>query len=171
MQISTLPSPNRVKATIDLPHNRPANLETTAEAHTKPIYLPQSSGCPRTAQGAEASTGELSPFQHQESEKTTEGSAGAGQNTTCRDETSDSRNPALSTSGSPQKTATTTREERHLRRERRPHRGESLEPRRSRYPQWWSCANRPRGGNKIYKSGFLFLGEREEVFRERESLN
>ncbi|GER47572.1 phosphoenolpyruvate carboxykinase [Striga asiatica] len=77
----------------------------------------------------------------QESEKTTEGSASAGQTTVCRDETSDARNPALSTGGVSSITAAATRKGRHLRRERRPHRGESREPRRSRYPRWWSCAN------------------------------
>ncbi|GER32865.1 Mo25 family protein [Striga asiatica] len=41
---------DRMRGTVDLPRNRPTNLRTTPEAHTKTISLPQSSG-------------ELPPFQ------------------------------------------------------------------------------------------------------------
>ncbi|GER49078.1 chloride channel E [Striga asiatica] len=76
----------------DRPTSEPPRKPTP---NLSPSHNP--AGDPRTAQDAEASTGELSPFQHQESEKTTEGSTNAGQNTAYRDETSDARNPALST--------------------------------------------------------------------------
>ncbi|GER33016.1 3D-(3 5/4)-trihydroxycyclohexane-1 2-dione hydrolase [Striga asiatica] len=124
-----------MKGTIDLPRNRPTNLRTTPEAHTKTISLPQSSG-------------ELSPFQPRNRRRQQrEAPAPAKTPSVAMRQAM----PAIPPSppGVSSITAAATREGRHLRRERRPHRGESLEPRRSRYPRWWSCANRPRGGSKI----------------------